>query len=195
MRAAVPLRKVKNTRTYRKTKYIIYRQTILDPIDHIWTFLGSFIGIGLIGFLNSLSFSPIDNLFLIGSFGATAVLLYGATNSPLAQPRNLIGGHLISAIVGLTAAAFIPAPEFYWLACALAVSLSIVAMQMTKTMHPPGGATALIAVIGGEKIQNLGMMYVLNPVMSGVAILLITALVFNNLSKNRNYPYKKDSPE
>lgn len=194
MRAAVPIRKVKSTRTYRKTKYIIYRQLILDPIDHVWTFLGSFIGIGLIGFINSLKFPPSDNLFLIGSFGATAVLLYGATNSPLAQPRNLIGGHLISSLIGITAAALIPSPDLYWLACALAVSLSIVAMQITKTMHPPGGATALIAVIGGEKIQNLGLMYVLNPVLSGVTILLITALIFNNLSKNRNYPYKGDPP-
>lgn len=148
-----------------------------------------------IGFMNSLKFPTSDNLFLIGSFGASAVLVYGATNSPLAQPRNLVGGHLLSSIIGIMAAALIPHPEFLWVTCALAVSLSIVGMQVTRTMHPPGGATALIAVIGGEKIQNLGLMYVLNPVLSGVLILLITALIFNNISKNRKYPYKKNPLE
>ena len=138
MKATVPIRKVKNNRTYRKTQYIIYRQTIWDPIDHVWTFIGSFMGIGLIGFINSLNFSTSDNLFLLGSFGASAVLVYGATNSPLAQPRNLVGGHLLSAIIGITAAALIPCLGFLWITCALAVSLSIVVMKVTKTMHPPG---------------------------------------------------------
>lgn len=195
MRTVVPFQKIKNTRTYRKTKYVIYRQTIFNPIDHVWTFLGSFIGIGLIGYINSLKFSVLENLFLTGSFGATAVLLFGATNSPLAQPRNLFGGHILSSIIGLTVAALIPTPDMYWLACALAVSLSIVVMQITRTMHPPGGATALIAVIGGEKIQNLGLMYVINPVFSGVCILFLTALIFNNLSKSREYPYREDSTD
>ena len=64
-------------------------------------------------------------------------------------------------------------------------------MQITKTMHPPGGATALIANIGSEKIKSLGYGYVLSPVMSGVAILFIIALIVNNIPKNRNYPYRK----
>lgn len=182
---------MKKTRVYRKTRYIIYRQTVLDPIDHLWTFLGGFIGIGLIGYIQSLQFSSIDNVFLIGSFGASAVLVYGASNGPLAQPRNLVGGHLISAFIGLCCAFLISDPEFQWLACALAVSVAIVAMQITKTMHPPGGATALIAVIGSEKIKSLGFLYILSPVLSGVIILLVTALLFNNLSKDRVYPYRR----
>lgn len=181
---------MKKSRVYRKTKYIIYRQTLLDPLDHLWTFFGSFIGIGIIGYIQSLQFSSLDNTFLIGSFGASAVLVYGASNSPLAQPRNLVGGHVLSAFIGICCAFFISSPQFQWLGGALAVSLSIVVMQMTKTMHPPGGATALIAVIGSEKIKNLGMFYILNPVLSGVVILLVTGLLFNNLSKNRNYPYR-----
>lgn len=187
----MPSQKIKKNRTYRKTKYIIYRQTILDPIDHIWSFLGAFIGIGFIAYSQSFLFTGIENIFLIGSFGASAVLVYGATNSPLAQPRNLVGGHVISAIVGVCFAKLLPDPNLNWLACSLAVSLSIVAMQMSKTMHPPGGATALIANIGTVKIKSLGFYYVLNPVLSGVLILLIVALVFNNLAKNRDYPYRK----
>lgn len=64
-------------------------------------------------------------------------------------------------------------------------------MQITKTLHPPGGATALIAVIGTEKVKALGYMYVLSPVFTGVLILLIVALVFNNITKHRRYPTDK----
>lgn len=165
-------------RSIRKARYIIYRQTIVEPEDHIWTFIGAFLGIGLIGWIQSTFLGEQDNVFLIGSFGATAVLVFGATNSPLAQPRNLIFGHLVL-------------PDVLWLSAALSVSLAIVVMQITKTMHPPGGATALIATIGSEKIKALGYLYVLTPVMSGVVILLIVALLINNLPRNRHYPYRR----
>ncbi len=176
-------------KTYRVARYVVYRQTIIEPSDHFWTFVGAFIGIGLIGFFQQKELMETDTVFLIGSFGASAVLVFGATNSPLAQPRNLVFGHLFSAIIGVTICKLIPGEM--WLSSALAVSLSIVVMQITKTMHPPGGATALIANIGSEKIKNLGFFYVLSPVMSGVLILLIVALVVNNIPKNRNYPYKR----
>lgn len=175
-------------RAYRITRYVVYRQTIVEPIDHLWTFLGAFIGIGLIGFMQSRSLPELDNVFLIGSFGASAVLVFGAANSPLAQPRNLVFGHLFSAVIGVSIALLVP--DSYWLSAALAVSLSIVAMQMTRTMHPPGGATALIAVIGSEKVKALGYLYVLSPVLSGALVLLLTALALNNIPRHRNYPYR-----
>lgn len=173
-------------RIYRKAKYVLYRETLIDQKEHLFTFLGAFFGIGIIGYLNSRHFVLNDNLFLIGSFGASSVLIYGAINSPLAQPRNLVGGHLICAFTGVAIHQLIPGEV--WLSSALAVSVSIVLMQMTKTMHPPGGATALIANIGGPKIHALGFMYVLSPVLSGVLILLAVALLFNNLTPNRRYP-------
>lgn len=176
-------------RAYRKSKYVVYRQTILNPSDHFWTFVGAFIGIALVGLIQGTQFGQTDNILLIGSFGATAVLIFGATNSPLAQPRNLIFGHLISAFIGVLIHKLIP--DQIWLSSALAVSLSIVVMQITKTMHPPGGATALIANIGSEKIKALGFGYMLSPVLSGVLILFIVAIIINNIPKNRNYPYKK----
>ena len=175
-------------RTYRVAKYVVYRQTLIEPIDHIWTFLGAFAGIGLIGFLQSTKFSETDNVFLIGSLGASAVLIFGSPNSPLAQPRNLLGGHLISAFIGVAIQLLIP--NQLWLSSALAVSTSIVLMQITKTMHPPGGATALIANIGSQKIKNLGFYYILSPVLNGVLILLVTALIVNNIPKGRSYPCK-----
>jgi CBS domain-containing membrane protein len=176
-------------RNFRIARYVIYRETLIDKADILWTFLGAFFGIGVIGFINSQYFTLNDNLFLIGSFGASAVLVYGATNSPLAQPRNLVGGHIVSAIVGVTIHKLVPGEA--WLSSALAVSVAIVMMQITKTLHPPGGATALIANIGSEKIKALGFMYVISPVLSGVMILLVIALVFNNIPANRFYPYKK----
>lgn len=181
--------KEKIKRNYRIAKYVVYKQTIVEPIDHFWTFLGAFIGIGAIGLLQGSHFGQMDNVFLIGSFGASAVLIFGATNSPLAQPRNLIGGHLVSAIIGVCVHKLLP--EQLWLSSALAVSLAIVCMQMTKTMHPPGGATALIANIGSDKIKALGFQYVISPVGTGVMILLIVALIVNNIPNHRNYPYQK----
>lgn len=176
-------------RAYRITRYVVYRQTIVEPMDHLWTFFGAFVGIGTIGFLQSRALPELDNIFLIGSFGASAVLVFGATNSPLAQPRNLVFGHLFSAIIGVLAHKAVP--DVLWLSSALAVSLAIVAMQMTRTMHPPGGATALIASIGSDRIKDLGFGYVLSPVLSGVLILLFVALVVNNIPRTRNYPYRQ----
>ncbi|HEY0741640.1 MAG TPA: HPP family protein [Chryseosolibacter sp.] len=175
-------------RTMRMARYVIYKETLIDYHEHIWTFIGSFVGIGLIGFLNREILSVSDNLFLVGSFGATSVLIYGVINSPLAQPRNLIGGHVLSAIIGVTVAMLI---KELWLAAAIAVSVSIVVMQITKTLHPPGGATALIAIIGSDKVKAMGYWYVISPILSGVMILLIVALIFNNMTPNRSYPRNK----
>jgi CBS domain-containing membrane protein len=168
---------------------VIYKQTLLEPIDHLWTFIGAFLGIAIIGLIQNTSFTESDNIFLIGSFGASAVLLFGSSNSPLAQPRNLIGGHVISGIIGVTIHLLIP--NSLWLASALSVALSIVAMQITQTMHPPGGATALIANIGSQKVKELGYLFILSPVLTGVGILFLIALVVNNIPKHRSYPAKK----
>jgi CBS domain-containing membrane protein len=180
--------KQKIKRNMRLARVVIYKETLIDYREHIWTFTGAFTGIALIGILNSYFLDVSENIFLIGSFGASAVLIYGVINSPLAQPRNLIGGHLLSALIGVSVGYLISAP---WLAAGLAVSLSIVVMQITKTLHPPGGATALIAIIGSPKVKSLGYMYVLSPIFTGVIILLAVALIFNNITRHRHYPKNK----
>lgn len=177
-------------RHVRKAKYIFYKETLVDFREHLWTFIGAFLGIGIIGFINSKYFTAYENLFMIGSFGASSVLIYGIINSPLAQPRNLIGGHVLSAIVGVTMHKLIPGEV--WLSSALAVSLSIVVMQITKTLHPPGGATALIATTGTAKINALGYFYVLSPIFTGVLILFIVAVICNNATPHRRYPANKN---
>ena len=151
-----------------------------------WSWLGAFLGIGCISFANYRVFEKIDLLMIVGSFGASAVLIYGAIKSPLAQPRNLIGGHVLSALVGVACQQVFPST--LWLAAALAVSTAIAVMHATQTLHPPGGATALIAVIGGEKIHSLGFSYALFPVGGGVLIMLVIALLVNNIPKHRRYP-------
>ena len=152
----------------------------------VWSLIGSASGIGICAYLSSRYFEPFDLTLIIGSFGASAVLVYAAIKSPLAQPRNLIGGHVLSGLVGV--ACFQVFGHDLWVAAALGVSFAIAAMLATKTLHPPGGATALIAVIGGKKIHDLGFFYALVPAGLGAVILLIIALLVNNLSRNRRYP-------
>ncbi len=151
-----------------------------------WSWIGASIGIGLCGWLSGRYFEPRDLSLFIGSFGASAVLVYAAIKSPLAQPRNLIGGHVLSGLVGV--ACFQLFGPTIWIAASMAVSLAIVAMLATKTLHPPGGATALSAVIGGPKVHSLGYLYALVPAGLGAVVLLGVALIVNNLSKNRKYP-------
>ncbi|AGA33422.1 Membrane protein, HPP family [Thioalkalivibrio nitratireducens DSM 14787] len=151
-----------------------------------WSWCGAFIGIAVVGLLHQQFFEGTAYLLLISSFGASAVLLFGAPRSPLAQPRNLVGGHLLSALIGV--AAFKLLGGQIWLAEAGAVATAIAAMHLTRTLHPPGGATALLAVMGGEQVHSLGFLFVLLPVAAGALILLAVAVLFNNLPKTRRYP-------
>ncbi|MCP4994862.1 MAG: HPP family protein [Gammaproteobacteria bacterium] len=153
----------------------------------IWSWVGGFSGVLAMGLICHLSrLSEISGLFLIGSFGASAVLLYGAPGVPYAQPRNLVGGHIISATVGVTIYQLLPEPIY--LTAALTVATAIAAMHLTKTLHPPGGATALIAVIGGSNVHDLGFLYILTPVTIGTLIMLLVALLVNNIPQQRHYP-------
>jgi CBS-domain-containing membrane protein len=151
-----------------------------------WSWIGSFLGIAAVAVLHFKVLDHTDLLMIIGSFGASAVLIYGAVRSPLAQPRNLVGGHVLSAIVGVAAYRFLG--QMPWLAAAVAVSTAIAVMHLTKTLHPPGGATALIAVIGGDAVHNLGFLYAVIPAALGAGVMLIIALCVNNIPRNRRYP-------
>jgi CBS-domain-containing membrane protein len=152
----------------------------------LWSWLGAFLGISVVAFMNYNVLEQTDLVMIIGSFGASAVLIYGAIKSPLAQPRNLIGGHVISAVIGVFF--FQLFSNQMWLASALAVATAIAVMHATKTLHPPGGATALIAVIGSTKIHALGYLYAVIPVGLGAVLMLIVALLVNNIPKTRRYP-------
>jgi CBS-domain-containing membrane protein len=142
----------------------------------IWGFLASTVAILAILLVTKICGHPL----LIGSFGASAVLLFGAAENPLAQPRNLIGGHFVSALVAVVAVAFGATGP---LGMSLAVGISILVMYLTRTIHPPGGATALIGVQG-----HAGLVFLLVPVLSGTLILLLVALFLNNAVHHRQYP-------
>ncbi len=154
--------------------------------EMVWSWIGAFLGIASVAYFNYNRLEHTDLVMIIGSFGASAVLIYGAIKSPLAQPRNLIGGHVFSAIVGVACYQLLNGQM--WLASAVAVATAIAFMHATKTLHPPGGATALIAVIGSDKIHNLGYLYAIVPVGLGAVIMLVVALLINNIAKTRRYP-------
>lgn len=152
----------------------------------LWSWLGAFAGIGLLAWLGQYSFSAYSLHLLIGSFGASAVLLFGAPRSPLAQPRNLLGGHALSAAVGVVCWQLLHNQPV--LAQALAVASAIALMHLTRCLHPPGGATALIATLGSTEIERLGYWYILWPATTGPLLLLGVALIVNNLPAARRYP-------
>lgn len=140
------------------------------------TSLGSFAGIGILAILSSYYNLPL----LLPSFGATAVLLYAACNVPMAQPRNVFGGHVISALSGVLVYQLF---GYTWWAITIGVTVAILAMAVTHTLHPPGGATAFVAVYTGQDLS-----FVLSPVGLGAICLILVALFVNNLSPERKYP-------
>ncbi len=103
----------------------------------------------------------------------------------MAHPRHLLGGHIISDLIGVVSYQLWGTTP--WLAAGLGMSLAIVAMLLTNTVHPPGGGTALLALIGGGEMHALGYLYVLIPTGAGAALLLLVALVVNNLARHRRY--------
>ena len=145
--------------------------------------LGAFIGIGALAWV--VTSLPEAKLLVIGSFGASAVLIYGSPKAPFAQPRNLIGGHALSALVGMLTWHYLP--DLLILQEAFSVATAIALMQLTRTMHPPGGATALIAVIGGAEVHSMGIGFIW-IVFIGVVILLAIALLVNNAFSRGSYP-------
>lgn len=124
------------------------------------------------------------NPWFIAPMGASAVLLFAAPASPLAQPWSIVGGNIISALIGVTCARLIPDPG---MAAALACALAIAAMFALRCLHPPGGAVALTAVLGGPAVTQLGYGFALWPVALNSVILLCIAVVFNGVLR-RNYP-------
>jgi hypothetical protein len=160
----------------------------------------SFIGIGVLSVLRyavqHASWGELDTKWpeedlvgIVGSMGASAVLIYGAPDAPFSQTRNLIGGHLLAGVVGVASWELFAVPlDDVTLAAPLAVSISIMLMHATRTLHPPAGGTALIAVMGSQRMHDLGFMWVLVPVFTSALLMLVVALVGNNLVSFRSYP-------
>ncbi|MFC5069349.1 HPP family protein [Flaviflagellibacter deserti] len=148
--------------------------------------IGALIGILITGLVARLAFGSFNELpYLLPPMGASAVLLFGVPASPLAQPWSIIGGNMVSALIGVTAAQWIDDPA---IAAAIAIAFAIPAMLSLRCLHPPSGAVALTAVLGGPVIHAAGYHFLLWPLGANTLLIVLAALVFNNLT-GRSYPH------
>ncbi len=147
--------------------------------------IGAFLGIFFV-YITCQHF--VDNqgsIFIVASMGSSAVLLFAVPHGNLSQPWPLLGGHVLSALVGVTCANIF---ENHLLAASVAVGLAVTVMYYARCTHPPGGATALGAVLGGPSVHELGYVFVIAPVLLNTVIILLVAIAFNALFNWRRYP-------
>jgi CBS-domain-containing membrane protein len=138
--------------------------------------VGGFIAIAILAFLTNFT----SEAWIMAPFGASCVLAFGLWDAPLSQPRNIIGGHLVSTFVGLALYhLFGKGP----IIMAAGVGLAIGFMMLTKTTHPPAGADPLVVIMAGSSWS-----FLLAPVLIGVVVIVLFALLVNNLDKKRRYP-------
>ena len=152
---------------------IINKETLINA------FLAAIGGFICIGFLSYLNMSIDGSVWLIPPFGASMVLVMAVHESPLAQPKNLILGHVLSALSGVLIYTLL-GQTFY--ALGAGVALAIFVMMITKTIHPPAGANPIIVILGGK-----GISFILLPVAVGALIIIIFAMVYNKIL-GRSYP-------
>jgi CBS-domain-containing membrane protein len=159
----------------------------LTPNNHAEKLISGIGGVLAIALVTLIThhLAPEALMPVVASMGASAVLLFAAPHGPLSQPWPVAGGHLISAVVGVTAMELIPNPL---IAGSVAVGVAITAMYYARCIHPPGGATALTPVLGGAAMKALGYHYVLIPVAVNVGVILTVAVAYNWWFDWRRYP-------
>jgi CBS-domain-containing membrane protein len=153
--------------------------------ERLVTSLGGFLGILAVYFVSDSLLDIHGAAMMVASMGASAVLLFAVPHSALAQPWNVIGGHLLSALIGVSCARYIPDMMF---AAATSVGIAILAMHYLRCIHPPGGATALTAVIGGSSVHELGYIFMIEPILINTLVIVTIAIVFNALFDYYRYP-------
>ena len=168
-----------------KIKKILSIDNSVSTAEILASTLGSFIGIFLIITISFHFTGASGAALIVPSMGASAVLLFAVPHGKLSRPWALFGGHLVSAFIGVACYQLVPD---LFLAASLAVGLAIGAMHLLNCIHPPGGATALAAVIGGSAINTLGFEYILIPVLLNTVIIFSTAVIFNSFFPWRRYP-------
>ena len=137
-----------------------------------------------IGILTFLTYKTEFGLFLLASFGSSMVLLFGYPESPFAQPKNVLFGHLITAVVGLIVLHFVPLPIFIMIP--LAVGFGVGFMILFNVTHPPAGGNPIIVIVGSVSFD-----FLLSPVLTGSIIIIISAIIFNRLILKKSYPNQK----
>ncbi|WP_223067582.1 HPP family protein [Paenibacillus caui] len=138
--------------------------------------VGGFIAIAILAVLTD--FTP--EVWIMAPFGASCVLAFGVWDAPLSQPRNIIGGHVVSTLTGLTLYHLFGKGT---LIMAIGVGLAIGLMMLTRTTHPPAGADPLVVIMAGS-----GWSFLFAPVLIGAVVIVLVALLVNNLDNKRRYP-------
>jgi CBS domain-containing membrane protein len=159
--------------------------------ERIISGIGAFLGIFFVYLTCQHFIGDPGSIFILASMGSSAVLLFAVPHGALSQPWALLGGHVLSALIGVTCVQLI---ENQLLAASAAVGIAVTVMHYTRCTHPPGGATALGAVLGGPVVHDLGYQFVVTPVLLNTMIILFVAVTFNALFKWRRYPVSLKSP-
>ncbi|HZW21093.1 HPP family protein [Noviherbaspirillum sp.] len=172
--------------SFHRLRDYLPRSMAVSGRERLRACAGTLLGIFLTAIASRLILGPDAGLpMLIAPMGASAVLMFALPSSPLAQPWPVLGGNIVSAAIGVLCARWIPDPVT---AASFAVPGAIAAMFALRCLHPPGGAIALTAVLGGPAIHAAGFGFVLAPVAVNSLLLLATALLFNNATRHR-YPH------
>lgn len=149
--------------------------------------LGALFGIAATGLISRAVLGDLDlALLLAAPLGASAVLVFAVPASPMGQPWPVIGGNVISALAGIVAAHLIPEPM---IAAGVAVALSIAAMSLTRSLHPAGGGSALVAALGGPAFASHGWMFAFLPIGLNAVIVVATGCLFHRFTRH-SYPHK-----
>jgi CBS domain-containing membrane protein len=160
----------------------------LSPVSHrerLVSALGGFVAILAVYWTSRLVLGPTASPIMVLSMGSTAAMLFAVPHGALSQPWPLLGGHLVSGLIGIACLLWIPDPM---LAAAVATGLALGAMHYLRCIHPPAGATALAAALGNETVKAMGFAFVVAPLMLNVLIILGVAIAFNGLFPWRRYP-------
>lgn len=178
-----------NSLTQRILGAVGFNNQTVSHKERLITSLGGFIGIIGVYLVSATLLDAQGATVMVASMGASAVLLFAVPHSALAQPWNVVGGHLLSAIIGVSCAHFI---SDILIAAALSVGIAIAAMHYLRCIHPPGGATALSAVIGGHSVHAMSYAYVIQPVLINCIVILVIAIVYNALFDYFRYPLSSE---
>jgi CBS domain-containing membrane protein len=152
---------------------IVNLKRVVSEKEFVISLVGAFIGTLLASFFSDMILEAEDMPLILASTGASAILIFSLPFSPVSQPWNLVGGHLVSAFVGVSCYVLVPNEL---LASSLSIFFAMLFMHAMRCMHPPGGATAITAVVGGANVHALGYAYIIIPVFINSIILLSVAM-------------------
>lgn len=160
----------------------------MNRIEITASVAGAFIGTLASTFFSYMLLGADQSPIILASTGASAILIFGLPHGIASQPWNIVGGHVVSAIVGVSCFKLLP---YIIIASAIAIPIAMLLMHLLRCTHPPGGATAITAIMGGESIHELGYAFVIAPVFINSIILLSVAMAVATFREKN--PFNEDS--